>query len=502
MTINTNIASLNAQRNLGKSQGMLNKSLARLSSGLRINSAKDDAAGLAISTRMSAQIRGLNQAARNANDGISLAQTAEGALQETTNNLQRIRELAIQAGSSSNSAADRASLNDEVTQLVAEIDRVATTTSFNGKVILDGSFGTQSFQVGANSGQTIDFSVSGARASSLGVGSGSSYSASVDGNEVLETALAEGSVTINGYQVGAAADDGVSVDGALTLDTSTTLDSAASGIAVANAINAVSGDTGVTASVNTTTVAGTAVTGFATAIADKDILINGVNIGAIDVSTSAADRGSDVAAAINAISDQTGVTATFDTGTGAVALTAADGRNITIETGATASAADAITGLTTAWSDGSAVGSDTTRSTVSLSSASSAGITIGGQAEADAGLTAAYEPADPTVGAGVSSVDITTTDGATKALTIVDAALATISSMRGNLGAVQNRFESTIANLQNVSENLSAANSRIMDADFAAETANMTKAQVMQQAGVAMLAQANQLPQAVLSLLQ
>lgn len=501
LTVNTNIASLNAQRNMGNVQGMLNKSLQRLSSGLRVNSAKDDAAGLAISNRMTSQIRGLDQAARNANDGISLAQTAEGAMQEVTNNLQRIRELAIQAANDTNTAEDRASLNAEVTQLVAEIERVATTTSFNGKMLLDGSFGTATFQVGSQAGETISFSMTSTKADSLGVGSGSSYSSSVNGTEVQGTALAAGSVTINGYEVGAAADDGVSLEGQLSVHTATTLDSAASGIAVANAINAITGDTGVTATVNATTVAGVAATGFATAIDAGAITINGVDIGAITAGASAVDRGSDVAAAINAVSNQTGVTATFNTTTGAVALTAADGRNITIETDGSAGAATVNAGLggglTTA-----AAASDTTRSTVSLSSVSSAGITIGGAAEANAGLTAGLATITMTAGAGVSSLDITTVGGASNALSIVDAALATVDSARGELGAIQNRFESTIANLQNVSENVSAARSRIVDADFAAETASLTKAQVMQQAGIAMLAQANQLPQAALSLLQ
>ncbi|MFH0730470.1 MAG: flagellin [Pseudomonadota bacterium] len=508
LSINTNLASLNAQRNLGKTQGALNNSLQRLSSGLRVNSAKDDAAGLAISNRMGSQVRGLNQASRNANDGISLAQTAEGAMQEVTNNLQRIRELAVQAANDTNSASDRASLNDEATQLVAEIERVATTTSFNGKVLLDGSFGSASFQVGADQGEQISFGMISVRSSALGVGSGSSYSKSVAGTEVQTTALVSGAVTINGHQVGAAAADGVSVNGTLTLDTSTTLDSKASGIAVADAINAISGDTGVTATVSATTVTGTTVVasagaagGYNTAITAGSVLINGVSIGAISASTGAVDRGADVAAAINAITSQTGVTATFNTTTGAVGLTAADGRNITIEKSANAGADDTSTGLTTGIATVT-LGSDTTRSKVTLSSTSSAGITIGGSAEANAGLTAGYSAATVSAGAGVSSLDLTTSGNAGNAITIVDAALATIDSARGELGAIQNRFESTIANLQNVAENVTAARSRIVDADFASETASMTRSQVMQQAGVAMLAQANQLPQAVLSLLQ
>ncbi len=507
MVINSNVMSLNAQRNLNKSSSALATSMQRLSSGLRINSAKDDAAGLAISNRMTTQIRGLNQAIRNANDGISMSQTAEGAMQEITNNLQRIRELAVQAANSSNSATDREALNNEVTQLVAEVQRTATTTTFNGVNVLDGSFTNQTLQVGAQSGETIAFSVANMQTTALGVGSTSAYSASVSGSEVQGTALVDGAMTINGYNVNAAVDDGVSLDGTLSLATTVYVDGAASGIAVANAINAVSSKTNVTATVNATTLAGSAVTAASTAIAAGDIYINGVDIGAIAASTSAADRGSDMAAAINAVSDQTGVTATFNSSTGAVALTAADGRNITIEVlvNSTGSTATSVTGLgygQAAVTTGSTTAADTTRSTVDLSSTSSAGITIGGSAEANAGFTAGSTAATVTVGAGISSLDISTADGAAAALDIIDAALARVDAERANLGAIQNRLESTMSNLSSITENVSAARSRILDADFAAETAAMTRAQILQQAGVSMLAQANAAPQNVLSLLQ
>jgi flagellin len=477
MSINTNLASLNAQRNLSKTSGTLNNSLQRLSSGLRVNSAKDDAAGLAISNRMGSQVRGLNQAARNANDGISLAQTAEGAMQEVTNNLQRIRELAVQSANDTNSASDRASLNAEASQLIEEIERVATTTSFNGKVLLDGSFGSASFQVGANEGEQISFGMISVRSSALGVGSGSSYSASVNGGVVTTTALTEGGVSINGYQVGATTSDGVSFafdDG--------------SAIAKASAINAISGDTGVTATVNATT---RAVTAGSAATSTAGIVINGVTIDDVVAVADARRNAGEMVAAINEVSGQTGVTAalTGDGTTGAYTLTAADGRNITVT--ATTLGDSGLTAITTT-------------ADVDLSSTSSAGITLGGDAAQITALnmTAGFSGANATAGAGVSSLDLTTVGGAGNAITIIDAALATIDSARGDLGAIQNRFESTIANLQNVAENVSAARSRIVDADFAAETANMTKAQVMQQAGVAMLAQANQLPQTVLSLLK
>lgn len=478
LTVNTNPASLNAQRNLNGTQGTLNRSIQRLSSGLRVNSAKDDAAGLAISDRMTAQIRGLNQAARNANDGISLAQTAEGAMQEVTNNLQRIRELAVQAANDSNTTADRKSLNAEVRQLVSEIDRVAQTTSFNGKTLLDGGFGSATFQVGSQQGETISFSMISVRANSLGVGSGSSYSASINGAALTSgAALTAGGVAINGYQVGASVSDGVSTSSA-----------DGSAIAKANAINAISGSTGVTATVNATKLS---VTAGSQNSSTTGIVVNGVTLDVVPASgTDAHLNAGAMVAAFNEVSKQTGVTAALDDATtGAYTLTAADGRNITIAVGSSGSS-----GLSAA----------TTFGDFDLSTTGQNGITLTGAQATAAILGAAAQTATATstAGAGVSSLDITTVTGAGQAITIVDAAIAIIDAGRGDLGAIQNRFESTIANLNNVSENVSAARGRIVDADFAAETASLTKAQVTQQAGVAMLAQANQLIQAVLGLIK
>ena len=475
--INTNVASLNAQRNLGKSQGALQTSLQRLSSGLRINSAKDDAAGLAISNRMSTQIRGLNQAVRNANDGISVAQVAEGAMQETTNNLQRIRELAVQAANASNSASDRQALNAEVTQLVAEINRAATSTTFNGVKVLDGSFSSQAFQIGANKGETISFSVGSMKADSLGVGNTSGYSTTTN-STATTGALVAGGLSLNGFQVGATTDDGVSQSG----------NADGSAIAIANAINAISGDSGVNASVNANTLT-TTVTAGGTDISGLEI--NGVSITAA-LTASAAAASTEFAAAVNAVTDQTGVTATVTNATaGSVTLTAADGRNITIGNASTGGGAG-----------GSGLSNGTTFGTVTLSSSGSAGITIGGSQAANAGLVAGFDAASVVAGAGVSTIDISTVSGAENALAIVDAALSKVDSERANLGAIQNRLDSTIANLSNISENVASARSRVQDADFAKETAELTRNQILQQAGTAMLAQANQLPQSVLSLLQ
>ncbi len=470
LMINTNLASIDAQRNQGRTQNDLQTAIQRLSSGLRINSAKDDAAGLAISDRMTAQIRGVNQAARNANDGISLAQTAEGALASITDNLQRIRELSVQSANATNSASDRASLQQEVSQLTAEIDRVATQTQFNGTNLLDGSFTSKVFQVGANAGQTITVgSIASARTSALGV----SYSASVTGG-VTTAALTAGQLTINGAAIQA------SVAGASAGQLN---DSA---YAIAQAINASQG--AVTATANATTVTGAAPTTF-TNIGAGGVLINGVDIGAVTGGGSAAAQGANIAAAVNAVSAASGVTATA-AASGAVTLTAADGRDITIG----GSSTTALTGFTFG---------ATTRGTITLSASgvTSTSITVGGTTPGNAGL-AAGTTASSLTGTAVSLLDISSVAGANTALASVDSALSAISSARASLGAIQNRFTSTISTLQTMSENLSASRSRITDADFAAETANLSRAQVLQQAGTAMVAQANQLPQQVLTLLR
>lgn len=477
--VNTNIASLNAQRNLGANSTNLATSLQRLSSGLRINSAKDDAAGMSIANRMTAQVRGLNQAVRNANDGVSLAQTAEGALSTIGDNLQRIRELAVQSANASNSTSDRTAMNNEAVALASEIDRVAKNTSFNGVNLLDGSFSAQSFQVGAN-GTTNDqitvSSIGSAKIASL-VGSTASYSTAVAGTSTTGVALAQGDVSINGYQVGASTSDGISYS-----------KGSGSAIAVAAAINAASANTGVTASVTaTTTVGGAAL--VANSITTGGVQINGVDIGNVDTNGGSAAMASNVAAAINYITNSTGVTAAVNTN-GGVTLSAVDGRNISV----------AITGTGSA----SGLSAATQTATVNLAATGSAGITIAGSAAgvAKGGLTAAVTAATLSNTGSVSSLNLSTAAGATSALAVIDSAIASVNSNRAALGALQNRFASTISTLQTTSENISAAKSRIQDADFATETANLTRGQILQQAGTAMLAQANSLPQSVLSLLK
>jgi flagellin len=378
--INTNTASLNAQRNLSTSGSSLATSLQRLSSGLRINSAKDDAAGLAISERFTSQIRGVNQAARNANDGISLAQTAEGALAEVGNNLQRIRELAVQASNGTNNQTDRDALNAEVTQLKAEIQRVSEQTSFNGTKLLDGSFTAVAFQVGANAGETISIS------------------------SIANTQTA-------------------AIGGTFTRTT--------------GSFNA------------------TALTGFATAIPAGGLVLNGTDVGAIGAAANAQERAGQLVEAINRVSAQSGVGASYDATTGDVTLVS---NAAVVTTGTTNSA------------------------------------TVAGIANAFTGTSA--------TSTGITTVNVSSFTDAQLAIGQIDNALTAVNSSRAELGAIQNRFSSVVTNLQTSSENLSASRSRIRDADYAKETAELTRGQILQQAGTAMLAQANQLPQNVLSLLR
>ena len=373
--INTNVPSLNAQRNLSASQGSLNVSIQRLSTGLRVNSAKDDAAGLAIAERMNAQVKGLNVAARNANDGVSLAQTAEGALGKIGDMVQRIRELAVQSSNATNSSADRSALQEEVSQLKQEIDRVAGSSSFNGKKLLDGSFTAEKFQVGADAGENITIA--------------SITNASLAGMGVVNRASTQSSTAITDL---------------------------------------------------TATVAG-------------DLTINGTDIGVLAAAGTTQERQAQIVDAINRVSTTTGVGAFFDAANNKIALT------------------------------------------------SSATITLTGAAGAKVGFVAA-DSATAAPSANMASLDISSYGGAQLAIQQADSALNQINGARAKLGAIQSRFENAVTNIQIASENTTAARSRIMDTDFAAETASMTRAQILQQAGNAMLSQANQLPQQVLSLLR
>ncbi|WPB57771.1 flagellin [Xylophilus sp. GOD-11R] len=400
-TINTNVASLTAQRNLATSQSSLSTAMQRLSSGLRVNSAKDDAAGLAISERMNTQVKGLTVASRNSNDGISLAQTAEGALGKVGDMLQRMRELAVQSGNATNSASDRKALQAEVSQLSSEIDRVAKTTTFNGAKILDGSFAGAVFQVGANSGDNITVgALANAKGADLGtVAFAQNSQASID------------ATTITGYNTEIAA-------GTLTIDVGSTT----------------------------------------------------VSLDKIAAASSGSERLGQVAAAINAKTADTGVTAF---------VTKKDDGTFSLEM-----RSDAM---------------DTSAATPTATT-----VTLGGFTAANSGvtmttLTAASSDDDTK---GVESIDIGTQAGAWTALKKIDAAIDSVNSSRADLGALQTRFENAVSNIAIQSENISAARGRIVDADFATETANLSRSQILQQAGTAMVAQANQLPQGVLSLLR
>lgn len=632
--INTNINSLNVQMAMNASQSQQSTAMQRLATGLRINSAADDAAGFAISTRMTSQIGGDTQAARNANDGVSLAQTAGGDLTQITNNLQTMRDLAVQSANATNSASDRAALNNQLQALSSEIQRVSQTSAFNGVNLLDGTFATQVFQVGANSGANNQIQISSiASASTSSLGAASLTSQSTVAGTATTAALAAGDLTLNGSQVGA------------SLAGTAPGQNADSASSIATAINNVSGTSGVTATANATTVTGSGATVF-TAIAAGTFSINGVSVGAVAAGGNAAGQGANTAAAINQISAQTGVVAKADATTGALTLTAADGRDIQIgmvsNASATVAAAAALkatfltqTGLATAnvgtagtnataaaatastagtagstltfagaaagtvfniTTTGSAAGSFTfttsgtastdatnfaaavnalgagtvTQSgavitvaasmtlgaittgtaadgatattnqsaltallvpaagtgsvmvvgkqasgglvagvavanagTVSLTSTNPAGIVIGGGNAAKAGLTiGTTAPSTTSTVNSVANINISTAAGATAALAVIDGALSQVATSQAALGAIQNRFTSVVTSLQTTSTNLTAAQSRIQDTDYAATTAMLSRTQILQQAGNAMLAQANQLPNQVMTLLR
>lgn len=490
--INTNIASLNAQRNLNTSQGSLATSLQRLSSGLRINSAKDDAAGLSISERMTSQIRGQDQARRNANDGISLAQTAEGALQSAGDVLQRIRELAVQSANATNSASDRQALNAEVNQLTAELDRIAKSTEFNGQKLLDGSFGTATFQVGANSGQTIQATTANFSTSQYGnyrIGSVVAANAGAKGD------LTAGS-TANAIASNAALTTSRVAGGAITISgaagsATVTVTAGDSAKKAAELINGQTGTTGVKASAKTEidVTAMTANTSY-----KFDVKSDNATAVTISFTLGAAVDNDGLASAVNAFNDlsaKTGVTARVnDAGTG-ITLLNANGENITIANAAAGSATATIGGTATA-TGATAVATGQ----LVLDSEKSFSVTAANTTDFFTAATAAGQLQK------VSDMDVSSVESSQRTLAMVDSALAAINGQRAKFGALQSRFETTIANLQISSENLSASRSRIRDTDFAAETANLTRAQILQQAGTAMLSQANALPQQVLSLLQ
>ena len=627
LSINTNIASQNAQKNVARTQNALSKSLERLSSGLRINSAKDDAAGMAISNRFTAQIRGLDQAVRNANDGISMLQVSEGGMQEVTTILQRMREIAVQAANDTNSASDRASLQGELDQLYSEIDRISASTQFNGINLLDGSGGAKSFQVGANYGQIVSVDLKSVRTSDLNLNAYSPEGSLSSGR--VSTVMTAG-LNINGTDIlAAAADTAQSAATAINDQTGTTgvtatayntykgqsgVSGVASGLKINNDLITASGSmtelvkninrdaAGVTATLNsngsitlsndtgadiiiggsttntglTGVALGTTYQGYislsssnnlpiavtatggsttnlnfwgfnestgstsiiggtvsANKLAAGDLLINGVDVGA-STGSSAGDKVS----AINSVKAKTGVTAAAITtkayklnfaNIGSAAAVTINGSVIDLTAApAAANLDDVILKLNS--SGQGVVASANSSGQLVLTSPSGLDIDVADAADffdpADQGITRGFITLTSDKGgdikitgaASISNAGFTEQGGsseaigsglsvaslanANNAIERIDAAINMISKNRSELGAVQNRLDSTISNLQNVSVNLSAANGRIMDADFAKETADMTKSQILMQAGVAMLAQAKQLPQSVLELLK
>ncbi|MCL2829199.1 MAG: flagellin [Betaproteobacteria bacterium] len=540
--INTNIPSLNAQRNLNTSQSALNTSLQRLSSGLRINSAKDDAAGLAISERLTAQVRGLDQAGRNANDGISLSQTAEGALQSSADIMQRIRELAIQSANATNSPADRMALNAEVQQLTQELQRIATTTDFNGRKLLDGSFTSALFQVGANANETI-------------TATSSNFQVDAYGNFRIGTLAASkfnglGDLTVGSTaaatttQFGTDADTSNILGGKLAISSGAgsfniSYPAGASAETLAAAIN--QAEAGVRATATTSFVLGADDTGggaagFIQGESYSFLLATDTGntppaswttvsftIGGTDPAAPVSDAGQ-LNAAVQAFNDaaaKTGFTASIvqtDNGQYGIRLSNEAGKDLRMVNASAAGNDVVVEDLTVI--DGDTSTAPLPINTTTLTASGTAGWVTGsgswisGQIniDSDKSFSITTDPtnsdyflvAATTYGGQLQTVDnmdVSTFEASMRTLAIADSALAALNSQRSRYGALQARFESTIVNLQTTSENLSASRSRIRDTDFAAETASLARAQVLQQAGIAMLAQANALPQNVLSLL-
>ncbi|MDA7020831.1 flagellin [Pseudomonas fragi] len=570
LSVNTNVTSQTVQKNLNKAGDSLSTSMTRLSSGLKINSAKDDAAGMQIANRLTSQVKGMTVAIANANNGSSIAQTAEGAMQESTNILQRLRELALQSANGDKSADDRASLQQEFTAKVGELTRISSTTTFGGRNLLDGSFQNQAFQVGADANQTISFGMSDISATGLKGSYGEANA--VGGKTTLEANVTGAVFKAESYETTAggvfasppASTDTPPVPGTGTITiagkeiavtTASTVDTTAA------AINKLTKETGVTASFDatdkkliltsdtafdvsssyagsglpTTTAAATKIEGLK---ADTQITINGA---AVDLKKG--DKLDDVIGVINtqATVDKTGVTASSQDGR--LVLTSADGKPVSLTNGADAAAGPgslAKLGLSTGTTQAKLTADtsvsfngvevkfkkgDSMDTIVSSINSASTGVTASKNADNSLKLfsTKDITIADGSAGTGLASLGLTTTDKTTSANTIettvsdlsvltaegaqqtiqaLTGAIQQIDTQRSALGAVQNRFDSTVSNLQSISENSAAARGRVQDTDFASEAAELTKQQTLQQAATAILSQANQLPSAVMKLLQ
>ena len=506
--VNTNVASINGQRNLMGSTNSLETSMNRLASGLRINSARDDAAGLQISNRLTSQINGLNVAMRNANDGISMAQTAEGAMQESTNILQRMRDLAIQSANATNSTVDRKALQEEVIQLKSELDRIANTTTFGGQKLIDGSFGVQQFQVGSQANETIAISINSAQVDDLG----SARYKMGDGFLPGSAATVVGSAVLGTTHPLAVANETLSIEGINSAQVSIAQNDSAADMAAK--ISSVFNTTGVSADAKTVT----RLEGMANVTAGEGISFNlGNGTGTSIVSfTATGNPTDDLQTMVNKINENsavTGIGAQYDAATTSVVMTSVAGDNIIMTNWADSGDNNATINVQGRdYNDGKDIGAPVALAAGTANVAA----TTKGQLQLDStvlfslssnvtnsdltGLAAANAIAQATE-ENIQSIDITTSAGAQNAIAITDGALAKIDRNRASLGAVQNRLQSTIQNLANIVENSSGARARIRDTDFAKETAELTRNQILQQAGTSILAQANQLPQAALSLL-
>jgi flagellin len=510
ITVNTNVTSLNAQRNLTKSGDNLATSMQRLSSGMRINGAKDDAAGMQISTRLTSQISGLAVAQRNANDGISMAQTAEGAMQSSTDILQRMRDLSLQSANGSNSTTDRAALQKEVTALQAELTRIADTTTFGGQKLLNGTYGTQQFQVGSDSNQTIGVTLGSVGAEDIGLtGKGFTLARIAGFSGASESAKTFADT------------DGLSITTGGQTNT-INLTTGMSAADLAGQVNETEGVFGVGA---TTQVA----VGAFSATANGGDTIT-LNVAGVEITATSSTTNDLTAAAVNTAIDAATVEALaakgithslVDAGTAdVVVFTNSTGENIDVTLEIASGSSDGDTGTVSAY-DGSAViagGTVTTAATTTTVSKSTtvtgrldfsnavldvdnATLSLTGTGTLNGAATTNATLDTTTSLSSIASLDISTAGGSQSAIDIIDAALASIGDSRAELGATQNRFSQTIGNLANIQENASASRSRIMDTDYATETAVMTKNQILQQAGTSILAQANQIPQAAISLI-
>ncbi|ESW59951.1 MAG: flagellar filament protein [Rhodobacter sp. CACIA14H1] len=489
-TINTNIGAIAAQANMAKVTDDFNAAMSRLSSGLRINAAKDDAAGMAIAEKMTAQVMGINQAIRNASDGKNMLDTTESAHVEVSNMLQRMRELAVQSANDTNTGSDRGNITAEARQLVAEINRIAENTTFNGMKVMDGSFTGKQFQIGADLGQTLNISIDSAAATDIGA-----YKVKSEVSIAASGGVTTGKQLIVSGHAGNA-------------EIETTADMSAKQLAAE--VNAKSAQTGVQA----TAVSKAKLSGLSD-VGKISFEVNGQNIGTVAISNT--DDLRSLRDAINTKTTSTGVTATMGADNSEIILTDSTGKNIEItdytaaDSGAAAEATMDVTGLNT---DGS---EDATPDTLTLDNTDN-DATVTGQvtftstqtfsvnsAEIDSGASEVGFFSDTANAADletVADIDLSTAGSSAEAITVIDVALQKISQARGNLGAMSNRLDSTISNLTNISVSVQAARSQVVDADFAKESTNLARGQILSQAATAMLAQANSSKQNVLSLLR